>query len=56
MTDFSNFLIASDLDGTVLDTVKTIAYYGNFALQKLGIEPIEVKEYNYFAGNGAYCM
>lgn len=42
-----------DLDGTVLDTVHTIAYYGNFALQKHGIEPIEDKEYNYFAGNGA---
>ena len=46
-------LFIFDLDGTVLDTVKTIAYYGNFALQKHGIEPIEVKEYNYFAGNGA---
>ena len=42
-----------DLDGTVLDTVKTIAYYGNLALSTHGIEPIEVKEYNYFAGNGA---
>ncbi len=42
-----------DLDGTVLDTVKTIAYYGNYALSKHGIDPIDVKEYNYFAGNGA---
>ena len=42
-----------DLDGTVLDTVKTIAYYGNLALSTHGIEPIAVKEYNYFAGNGA---
>jgi phosphoglycolate phosphatase len=42
-----------DLDGTVLDTVHTIAYYGNYALSKHGIEPIEDKEYNYFAGNGA---
>lgn len=42
-----------DLDGTVLDTVHTIAYYGNLALSKHGIEPIDVKEYNYFAGNGA---
>lgn len=42
-----------DLDGTVLDTVHTIAYYGNYALSKHGIEPIAVKEYNYFAGNGA---
>ena len=42
-----------DLDGTVLDTVHTIAYYGNYALSKHGIEPIEDNEYNYFAGNGA---
>lgn len=42
-----------DLDGTVLDTVHTIAYYGNLALSKNGIEPIDVAEYNYFAGNGA---
>lgn len=42
-----------DLDGTVLDTVHTIAYYGNLALSKNGIEPIDDAEYNYFAGNGA---
>lgn len=42
-----------DLDGTVLDTVTTIAYYGNLALSKNGIEPIDVEEYKYFAGNGA---
>ena len=42
-----------DLDGTVLDTVTTIAYYGNYALSKNGIEPIDVEEYKYFAGNGA---
>ena len=34
-----------DLDGTVLDTVTTIAYYGNYALSKHGIEPIDVEEY-----------
>ena len=42
-----------DLDGTVLDTVHTIAYYGNYALSKNGMEPIDVQEYKYFAGNGA---
>ena len=42
-----------DLDGTVLDTVGSIAHYGNLALQKHGIEPIDVKEYNHFAGDGA---
>ena len=42
-----------DLDGTVLDTVGSIAHYGNLALQKHGIEPIDEKEYKYFAGDGA---
>ncbi len=42
-----------DLDGTVLDTAPSIAYYGNLALQKHGIEPIDEKEYKYFAGDGA---
>lgn len=41
-----------DLDGTVLDTIETIAYYGNYALQKNNIEPIAVCEYKYLAGNG----
>lgn len=41
-----------DLDGTVLDTVGTIAYYANQALEKNGIEPIEKKQYNFLAGRG----
>ena len=36
-----------DLDGTVLDTVGTIAFYANQALEKNGIEPIEKKQYNF---------
>lgn len=42
-----------DLDGTVLDTIGTIAYYGNYALEKNQIAPIDVGEYNYLAGTGA---
>ncbi len=42
-----------DLDGTVSDTIETIAYYGNFALNKYGFEPIEANEYKYLAGDGA---
>ena len=41
-----------DLDGTVLDTVGTIAYYANGALEKNGIAPIEKKQYNFLAGRG----
>ncbi|MBE6566091.1 MAG: glycerol-3-phosphate 1-O-acyltransferase PlsY [Ruminococcaceae bacterium] len=42
-----------DLDGTVLDTAPSIAHYGNLALQAHGIEPIDEREYQYFAGDGA---
>ena len=41
-----------DLDGTVLDTVGSIAYYANSALVKNGIEPIPDNEYKYLAGRG----
>lgn len=46
-------LCVFDLDGTVLDTAPSIAYYGNLALKEHGIEPIDEKEYRYFAGDGA---
>lgn len=42
-----------DLDGTVLDTLQTIAYYGNYALEKNGIAPIPVEEYKLLVGKGA---
>ena len=45
-------LFIFDLDGTVLDTVESIAYFANSALIKNGIEPIEVGEYKYLAGRG----
>lgn len=42
-----------DLDGTLLNTLTTIAYYGNTALEKFGIAPIETERYKYLVGNGA---
>lgn len=41
-----------DLDGTVLNTLDTIAYYGNLALSHHGIEPIETYQYRYLVGTG----
>ena len=41
-----------DLDGTVLDTLGTIAYYANGALVKNGVEPIEKEQYKYLVGRG----
>lgn len=42
-----------DLDGTVLDTVRTIAYYTNTALKLHGMGEIPTEEYKYLAGGGA---
>ena len=45
--------IIFDLDGTLLDTIETIAYYGNTTLEKFGFKSIDTKKYNYMAGLGA---
>ncbi len=42
-----------DLDGTILDTVGSIAHYMNTALSSFGIEPCREEEFNYYAGDGA---
>ena len=41
-----------DLDGTLTDTLSSIAFYGNSALEKSGFLPIPEAEYKYLAGNG----
>ncbi len=45
-------LFMFDLDGTVLDTLGTISYYANAALEKNGVAPIEKNEYKYLVGKG----
>ena len=42
-----------DLDGTLLDTINSIAYYVNKTFQNHGIDTVTPDECNYFAGNGA---
>lgn len=42
-----------DLDGTLLDTVSTIAYYCNTTLEKYGLTPSPVENYRTYTGNGA---
>ena len=42
-----------DLDGTVADTLKSIAYFANNALKKYGFEPFSEDDYRYFVGDGA---
>lgn len=41
-----------DLDGTVSDTISTIAHFGNVALEHCGFPAIDENEYKYFAGDG----
>lgn len=41
-----------DLDGTISDTINTIAYYGNSALSAYGFEAIPTETYKKLVGNG----
>lgn len=42
-----------DLDGTLLNTIDTITYYGNKALSEFGFATATADEFKYFVGNGA---
>lgn len=42
-----------DMDGTIVNTLNSIAYFGNTALNKLGFAPIETEKYKLMVGNGA---
>lgn len=42
-----------DLDGTLADSVESIATAGNRALQEVGLLPQPEESYKYFAGDGA---
>lgn len=43
-----------DLDGTLFNTLTTIAYYCNETLKKYGFEPIELEKFNHIVGHGAW--
>ncbi len=42
-----------DLDGTISNTINSIAYFGNNALAKYNLPPIETERYKYLVGDGA---
>ena len=42
-----------DLDGTLTDTLESMAVAGNKTLERVGLEKRKVEEYKYFAGDGA---
>lgn len=41
-----------DLDGTLMDTIPAISYFGNTALEKFGLPAIEPNRYKVLVGNG----
>lgn len=43
-----------DMDGTILNTLDSLAYYGNRALAAMGQPPIETHDYRQMVGNGVY--
>lgn len=46
-------LCVFDLDGTIADTITTIAYYGNAALREFNLPEIERERYKMLVGDGA---
>lgn len=42
-----------DMDGTVVNTINSISYFANNALNEAGLPSIDVEEYKYMVGNGA---
>ncbi len=44
---------AFDLDGTLVDTLESLAYFCNFTLKSLGLDTIETEKYKQLVGTGA---
>ncbi len=42
-----------DMDGTLANTIDSIAYFGNEALAEIGLAPVDVEKYKIFVGDGA---
>ena len=42
-----------DMDGTTVNTINSIAYFGNNALAKFGLEGYDPEDYKIMVGNGA---
>lgn len=41
-----------DLDGTLTDTIRAIAHFGNLALEKFGMSALSVESYKKYVGDG----
>ena len=44
--------IIFDLDGTLANTLTTLAYYGNKTLEHIGLGPVETQKFRYLVGRG----
>lgn len=42
-----------DLDGTLVDSLQSIAYFANSTLESFGLPAIDVMDYKFLVGNGA---
>ena len=42
-----------DLDGTLANTIESLTYCGNRALQKFGLPSFTQEDYKYFVGDGS---
>ncbi|MBQ2890988.1 MAG: HAD family hydrolase [Clostridia bacterium] len=49
-------LCVFDLDGTIADTITTIAYYANNALNEYGLPSIDKERYKILVGDGAVTL
>lgn len=45
-------LCVFDLDGTVMDTLESIAYFVNYTMHKMHLPTIATEKFKYFAGDG----
>lgn len=51
-----NKLIIFDVDGTILNTIKTIAFHGNRALRELGFKEMSIEDFTRFVGNSSWAL
>ena len=45
-------LCVFDLDGTVMDTLESIAYFANYTMQEMNMPAVPTEKFKYFAGDG----
>lgn len=49
-------LCVFDMDGTIINTLDSLTFFGNKALESMGFAPIEKEVYKKLVGNGVYTL